>query len=323
MENIKFGSYSPQKAEKVENDFIPVVSLNKKWGDPINCFYVENPQKRTTRLSSHLDADKVEQTLEQLYYRGNHMILNLKVDKGNKNANDNRGIITVKSDKLKFIPPGKQPEDAQSTIKLKQVYGTSFSLSIVANNIKDKTECFIDFYADDDDFYFFNVSNVFCGRISLTYQQPLFPRIYANYPKPYTSKPCNAGYEDQCAIRMSMALMNSGITLENVQNYSNRGGDTYCKHGHVLGASNLMKHISTLRFWKKRTVYDGTKQRVYDIVRGKTGILYFENFVERINGVSLRRTNHMHIEVWDGRTLVSGFDIQMFDAATIVFFEIE
>lgn len=323
MANVKFGSYSPQKVEKVENDFIPIVSHNRNWGDPINCFYVENPQKRITTLSSYLDSDKVKQNLEQLYYRGNHMILNFKVDKGNKGANDNRGNITVKSDKLKFVPPGKKPSDAQSSIKLKQTYGSSFSLSIVANNIKDKTESFIDFYADDDDFYFYNVSNVFCGRVSLTYYEPLFPKIYANYPKPYTSKPCNEGHFNQCAIRMSIALMKSGIALDNVKNLSNPGGQTYCGHKHVLGAFNLMKHIGTLHFWKRRTTYDGTKQRVYDIVRDKTGILYFENFIEIENERPRRSHSYAHIEVWNGSALVSGFDIQMFDATTIVFFEIE
>jgi len=323
MENVKFGNYSPQKVEKVENDFIPVVSLNKKWGDPINCFYVENPQRRITNLSSYLDSDKRKQNLEQLYYRENHMVLNFKVDKGNTGANDNRGNITVKSDKLKFIPPGKQPSDAQSSIKLKQTYGSSFSLSIVANNIKDKTESFIDFYADDDDLMYYSVYNVFCGRISLTYYEPLFPQIYEKYPKPYSDKPCSEGHENQCAIRMSMALMLSGIALENVENYSRRGVNPYCKHGHVLGALNLMRHISTMHFWKKMSVYDGTKQPVYDILREKTGILFFENFIEKVNGLRVRHPSHRHIEVWNGRTLVSGYDMQMFDATKIVFFEIE
>ncbi|SDH50010.1 Type VI secretion system (T6SS), amidase effector protein 4 [Pedobacter terrae] len=318
MANVQFNTYTPQVSD---NDFVPIVSLNHSQ-EFIGCKLKVPSKVRTTKLSGHIDENKRNQRLDEIIHSESMMIIRVDVKQGSKKANDNKGYVTVKSKGLKFIGSDNKTENAKHEIKLKQAYNSIITLKIAVEKLKDKQEYYIDFFADDDDLFFYTLSNVFCGRISVTYIEPLFFKIYKNYPKPYSNKPCTDGHYNQCAIRMSMALINSGVPLTGVVNYTNPGGYPYCTHKHVLGAYNLKKHIDKLSFWEKRIQINGTKENAYNKLSNKKGILYFENFKEEVNGTMQRRAEFRHIEVWDGVKLISGFDGQMFDATEIVFWEV-
>jgi len=315
----------PDEAEQnVSNDYIPVVALDKS-KSLFGCELLKPDKPKTTKLADFLDADKRNQVLQELLITDSAVIFNCTVKQGNAKADDNEGYVTVKSNKLKFVGADNNPKTAKSSIRLEQTYGSELILKItIPAGLPDKSTHYIDFYADDNDMLFFSVSNVFCGRIALIYKEPLFKKIYSAYPKPYNKKPCNEDHFNQCAIRMSMALINAGIPIEGVKNLTNPGGNTYCKHKHVLGAYNLAMHIDKMNFWDKRTVYDGSKTDISALVVGKTGILYFENFKEEnAAGQMTRSSQYRHIEVWNGYALVSGFDRQMFEATVIKFWEIK
>jgi hypothetical protein len=62
-----------------------------------------------------------------------------------------------------------------------------------------------------------------------------FSRLWSSYPGSHA--PCDGGYANQCAIRMSIALLGAGFSL---------GGYTEprCRHGHARGAESLAQFLS-------------------------------------------------------------------------------
>lgn len=100
-------------------------------------------------------------------------------------------------------------------------------------------------------------------------------------------------YYNQCAIRMSIALKNLGVSIAGAKNITNPGGRAY-GNGNILGATNLA-HFLKDKVLGKPIVYNGTKVFVSTLISGKTGILYFQNFIED-NGRSNANT---HIELWN------------------------
>ncbi|SEN01008.1 Type VI secretion system (T6SS), amidase effector protein 4 [Chryseobacterium taichungense] len=159
-------------------------------------------------------------------------------------------------------------------------------------------------------------------------KQTLWEKIYAKYPKPYSKKPCNENYYNQCAIRMSISLLGAGIKLNGVKNKTNPGGQIKCSHGHILGAYNLKEFIIDENLFGKAQEFNGTTDNnVLNKVSKKRGILFFEAFEEDNTDDGTdnpnRSSNYRHIEVWDGKKLLSGFDNQMFKAKLILFWEIK
>lgn len=193
----------------------------------------------------------------------------------------------------------------------------------------DKMEKYSDGFFLDNNSYMVTIN---CDNISRASEKfsvvlnnvSLWEKIYANYPKPYKDKPCDEGYFNQCAIRMSVALLGAKIKLDGVKNKSNPGGKTKCSHNHVLGAYNLKEYIIDKDLFGKATEYNGMDNKnVIKSVSNKTGILFFESFIEEDdNGNQNRSASNRHIEVWNGKYLISGYDDQMFDAKKILFWEI-
>lgn len=83
---------------------------------------------------------------------------------------------------------------------------------------------------------------------------PLFATILSNYPLPYSYRPDrtpidrtqplddegggNFKYYNQCAIRVSLALRNSGVSLNGAINQTNPGHSAY-GNNNIIGAKNL------------------------------------------------------------------------------------
>jgi hypothetical protein len=169
---------------------------------------------------------------------------------------------------------------------------------------------------------------------------PDFATLLANYPLPYGERPCKDkdrsglpqisdpadpadgqgyAYFNQCAIRISICLMKSGVKLTGVKNVTNPGGGTKCSHGHVLGAKNLAYHLKNKLLGNTET-FDGTAADVATLLDGRTGLLYFENFIEE--GVRSRAA--VHFELWDKDHYMSNFLFtQMFDATIIWFWQVD
>jgi len=167
---------------------------------------------------------------------------------------------------------------------------------------------------------------------------PRFSTLKSNYPLPYNLRPDrtrinlelplddfsgeNFKYFNQCAIRVSISLTRSGVSLRGVRNITYPGGQTYSPSGQVLGATNLANY---LRNFSQPRVYNGTRENVRSLIAGKTGIIYFENFIETdINGRSFRSHQHVHVDLWDRSRYMANFPFsQMFGATKILFWEIQ
>ena len=104
---------------------------------------------------------------------------------------------------------------------------------------------------------------------------PRMADLYNAYPKPYkkptpncTQKKANGdiAFENQCAIRLSMALIKCGYSFKNYT-------DPKCDHGHARGARSLASFI-----WRESGV---PKKLLSNIsVKGistANGIIYFHN----------------------------------------------
>ena len=293
------------------NDFIPIVELdleqiNSKGIYSYDGFEIEKGIK-TTQLSRFLDPEKSNQKLHTIRALKNEIVVKFKVSQANNRATDTDGYIEIK-------PLGV---DVKTKRKIEIKYDQNIALRISMKGIKDNA--YIDFYAHDNGRLFdsFGLTNIHCGRVNIS--ESIFQKIWKAYPKPYKIPPCSDGFQDQCAIRMSVALRGAGFELKNVENKTNPKGQTYCSHGDVLGAYNLSEYLDERKFFGSSVLYDGTKQNVKQILNNKTGILFFENYKSR----NSRSHQNRHIEVWNGKKLVSPYDDQMFDSTIIKFWEVK
>ncbi|MDO6433109.1 T6SS effector amidase Tae4 family protein [Flavitalea sp. BT771] len=149
---------------------------------------------------------------------------------------------------------------------------------------------------------------------------PSFETLLKNYPMPYSPGPYSQDlYINQCAIRMSIALMKSGVNLSGVRNRTNPGGPTFTKKGEVLGAYNLAMFLRGPNMLGSPEVYNGTKQDIPTLLSGRTGIMFFQGFIED----GARTDEARHIDLWDGSDIRAPFFEQMMDSRTIWFWPVK
>ena len=117
--------------------------------------------------------------------------------------------------------------------------------------------------------------------------KPSFSKLWENYPK--ENKPCDQGWGNQCAIRMSVTLNAEGTIKVNKDTYS----EPKCKHGHARGAESLAnwlwkKHLNRPQIFTSTTT---AKEKLKD----KTGIIFFKDCFTRPGETGQHGD---HIDVW-------------------------
>jgi hypothetical protein len=115
-----------------------------------------------------------------------------------------------------------------------------------------------------------------------------FAELSSHYPT--TQFPCGDGWENQCAIRMSIALEGAGLSL---QEYA----DPKCSHGHARGAESLANHL-----WKAlgRPQIFANPSGAKASLLSKRGIIFFKDIAGFRNGTG------DHIDCWDGSSTKTG-----------------
>jgi len=110
---------------------------------------------------------------------------------------------------------------------------------------------------------------------------PSFSLLWTVYPS--VPAPCEEGYENQCAIRLSLALRASGFQLSGYT-------DPMCKHGDARGAESLGTYL-----WHRvgRPSITRGSGAFHDSVRGRTGIALFKDIAGFRGGFG------DHIDLWD------------------------
>jgi hypothetical protein len=129
---------------------------------------------------------------------------------------------------------------------------------------------------------------------------PSFDELWRNHPgnwNPPVPKPCtdkkgkiHAALEDQCAIRFSIMLVRSNVSIESV-----RGARCWNNHGrdHVLRVKDYVGWVEDHRKLigcDSKEVHRKTADKAF---RGRRGIVLFLDFWGRNN-------DRDHIDVWDG-----------------------
>ena len=94
---------------------------------------------------------------------------------------------------------------------------------------------------------------------------PNFLSLWSSYPN--EQHPCDQGWSNQCAIRMSVCLINAGFQLTKYT-------EPKCKHGHARGAESLATYL-----WHQvgRPKISKTASETRTTVGGKTGLLFFKD----------------------------------------------
>jgi len=131
--------------------------------------------------------------------------------------------------------------------------------------------------------------------------KPTAKKLHDNYPK--TSRPCIGGYVNQCAIRLSIALEASGVSLS-------RYTGNKCLHGHARGAQGLANYLR--RIWGRPTwIYIKNKSKAKTLLATHRGVIFFKNCFTR-RGQAGRWGDH--IDVWYGGKAMTYEDFTGSDA---------
>ncbi|MCA9655298.1 MAG: hypothetical protein KC501_35620 [Myxococcales bacterium] len=116
-----------------------------------------------------------------------------------------------------------------------------------------------------------------------------FDRLLASYPTDL--HPCSDGWDNQCAIRMSIALVGAGFSFDDY-------GDPLCSHNHARGAESLANHLWT-RLARPRIYTDGGSAK--GAISGKQGIVFFKDIAGFRNGTG------DHIDLWKPGTMTGEY----------------
>jgi hypothetical protein len=143
---------------------------------------------------------------------------------------------------------------------------------------------------------------------SVTVEAVNFATLWKAYPSsapfvdPQTGKP-PPGYENQCAIKVSVALHGAGVAMKSFR------GAIVTVNG--LRSAILADQMST---WLKKQPFCGlpmwpekvTGEHWQDKIKGRTGIVYFANYWARNAGEkSAMRPTGDHIDLWNGSRLTA------------------
>lgn len=134
-----------------------------------------------------------------------------------------------------------------------------------------------------------------------------FTKLWESYPTIQGDKaPCKTNgkknFEDQCAIRLGVALASSGVKTTNLVPKGRHCWHHESSQGHVLAAEELANGLARFPIGgiqKKIKIDPATFQKD---ISGKKGIIFFKDFWTR-NGENFRNRSGDHIDLWNGSRL--------------------
>ncbi len=139
---------------------------------------------------------------------------------------------------------------------------------------------------------------------------PAFINLWNNYPT--ESQPCDGGWDNQCAIRMSITLNAERTIRVDDHTYS----EPRCSHGHARGAESLANWLWRHHLGRPNIFTDGAEAKRQ--LNGKNGIIFFKDCFTR-SGES--RAAGDHIDLWS-RGFTKTYDDPANHSAQVWFWEL-
>lgn len=140
--------------------------------------------------------------------------------------------------------------------------------------------------------------------------RPAFINLWNNYPT--VSQPCDGGWADQCAIRMSITLNAERTIRVDDHTYS----EPRCGHGHARGAESLANWLWRHHLGRPSIFTDGARAKRQ--LNQKSGIILFKDCFTR-SGES--RAVGDHIDLWS-RGFTKTYDDPANHSAQVWFWEL-
>ena len=142
----------------------------------------------------------------------------------------------------------------------------------------------------------------------------IFKKLWESHPSINGDKnPCTTNgkknFDDQCAIRVGVALSKCGVDTSKLP------GAVHCWHhskslGHVIRAEELAIGLYRKPIAGLQNPIKVKPEEYSDLLKGKTGIIFFKDYWQRkINGVkeTARNRSGDHIDLWNGSRLTDPF----------------
>jgi hypothetical protein len=126
----------------------------------------------------------------------------------------------------------------------------------------------------------------------------LMQAVYETYRT--DARPCkNPAIDNQCAVRMSLALVRGGFSLDGFPNprrvHQGRANCALGAEAHVVGANELHQYLTTV--WD--TGLRGSGATIRAQIADSPGVVYFNNCFHRRTDAEGTNTGD-HIDLWDG-----------------------
>ncbi|MDF0729350.1 type VI secretion system amidase effector protein Tae4 [Pseudomonas entomophila] len=144
--------------------------------------------------------------------------------------------------------------------------------------------------------------------------KPAFINLWNAYPT--DASPCDGPWDNQCAIRMSIALNGEHTIKVNARTYS----EPRCAHDHARGAESLAnwlwKHHLGAPLQLSGSAADRRK------LSEKRGIIFFKDCFARA-GQSFENRTGDHIDLWDRGRVTGYFADQAHRSKAVWFWELK
>lgn len=141
--------------------------------------------------------------------------------------------------------------------------------------------------------------------------KPSFINLWNAYPT--VSSPCDGPWDNQCAIRMSIALSGEMTLKVNTSTYT----EPKCAHGHARGAESLANWLEKRLFYPRKV---GGSAQDREAFKDKTGIIFYKDCFARTGQTAENRTGD-HIDLWN-RGLTKGFSDGAYQSKAVWFWEL-
>lgn len=127
--------------------------------------------------------------------------------------------------------------------------------------------------------------------------QPSLQGLFNSYPT--DQAPCTRPYQNQCAIRLSLALNAEGTFTVNRRSYR----EPLCPHQHARGAEALASWLhSRRRLGRPQRFRDSAIAK--DTLQSEGGIIFFKDCFSRPDYKGRIRQVGDHIDLWVSRARV-------------------